>query len=344
MGKGSPPPDTSGALQEARFAREDTAAAKAKADADAATLAQHNAFYGAPARDATPGTPMIPGVNGAPDTPAVPGTPASPATTGSLENAINSARGAASSTLASRHLSTDEFMPLIENELMRVKGTIPDTSTNPGTYFGPDLADTVLNREQSNRRTNYTNTLNQTFTPTYAQGQWSDAADDPILTSILGEASGTAQSAIERAKARGQLDDTGYTAAINRLGQSTTTGMAKAQTLGHTVIDRDRQALEDIANQGRTAASSYTLGGSFDPKTYSDEASSLYGTQKGTFEGDVRGAVGDPNQFYDIGSIIDFGGREQGAQNPTSSPLADVLAQRETARTARRGLGSTGTF
>jgi len=309
MGKGADaPPDNSLQLQQAQWAREDAQKAQAKADSDAAAVTARNTFN-----------------------------------TG-LESAVAGARGAAQNTLTSRHLSTDEFMPLIEQALTTTRSSVPDLAGNPSSYFGPDFADTVLNREQGNRRTNYTNTLNQTFTPTYSQGQWADTADDPIISSLLGEASGQAQSAVERAKARGQLDDTGYTAAMNRLTQATTTGQSKAQALGHTVIDRNRQALEDVANQGRTAASSYTLGGSFDPKTYSDQASSLLGQQKGTFEGDVRGAIGDPNQFYDIGSIIDFGGREQGAQNTASSPLADVLAKRETDRTARRGLGSTGTF
>jgi hypothetical protein len=308
MGKGSPPPDSGPQMQSERFAREDAqrAAAEDKATRDAADARTRFTTN----RDA----------------------------------AIGGARGAAGTALSSRGLSTDEFMPLIESEITRTGTSIPDLSENPGSYFGPDFTDVILNREQENRRAGYGRKINEFFTPSYASSTFSDTADDPFIDTILGEASGQAQAGVERARARGQLDETGYTAAINKLGQATTAGRSRANELGNTVIQRNRQYLNDIGNEARTGASGYTLGGTFDPTEYSNRASSRAADLRGTFEGDVRNAIGDPSQFYDLGEIINFGGREQGATNAPSSPLAEVLAKRETARTARRGIGGTGTF
>jgi hypothetical protein len=261
-----------------------------------------------------------------------------------IDAALGTARGTAGQTLSSRGLSSDEFMPIIENEFGRVRSTIPSTSEDVSSYFTPELIDTTLNREQQNRRTNYGQKVNEYFTPSYAEGKWAGTADDQLIDSILGEASGSAQSAVERARARGQLDETGYKAAQNRLNTATTTGRSKAQALGGGVLERYKGELGGIADEARTGASSYNLGGTFDPTSYQQKAEGKYGEQKGTFEGDVRSAIGDAGQFYDVGDIIGFGAKEQGSQNTASSPLAEVLAKRETGRTARRGLGGTGTF
>lgn len=261
-----------------------------------------------------------------------------------IEQALGGARGTATSALTSRGLSSNEFMPIIENEFSRVRSTIPTTAEDVSSYFTPELVDTTLNREQENRRTRYGQKVNEYFTPSYGESKWAGTADDALIDTILGEAGGTAQSAVERARARGQLDDTGYKAAQNRLNLATTTGRSKAQALGGGVLERYRGELSGIGDEARTGASSYNLGSTFDPAGYTQKAEGKYGEQKGTFEGDVRSAIGDAGQFYDVGDIIGFGAKEQGSQNTASSPLAEVLAKRETDRTARRGLGGTGTF
>jgi len=139
------------------------------------------------------------------------------------------------------------------------------------------------------------------------------------------------------------LNDQGYNASINRLTGARDAGNAKLQDLGGTVISRDRQALTDVADKGRSAANAYTLGGTFDPNVYTNEASSTSADLHNRFEGDVRGAASGTDLF-DLGDIIGFGAREQGAQNNPNNALAEVLAQRETARRSQRGVGGTGSF
>lgn len=308
MSGGAPTPqDNSVQLQQNQFAREDAQREQARQDKAAADTAARERF------------------------------------TTNLGSATAAARGSAASTLAQRHLDPAEFNPLIEAEIARTASSVPDLAESPGTYFGPDLADTVLNREQDARRTRYTNTLNQTFSPSYANTQFSDTSDDPFLADILNTQYGSAQSAVERARSRGTLNDQGYNASINRLTGAKEAGNAKLQDLGGTVISRNRQALTDIADRGRAGANAYTLGSTYDPGVYTNEASSKLSDLQGRFEGDVRGAAAGQDLF-DLGDIIGFGAREQGAQNNPSNGLAEVLAQREQARRSSRGVGSTGSF
>lgn len=260
-----------------------------------------------------------------------------------LNAARTGARSSAEGILSSRGLATNEFMPLIDTEINRIASTIPSGAEAPGSYFADNLADIVLGREEGARRTNYTNTLNSTFTPNYAHNAFADTADDPILESIFGSQYGEAQQAVERARARGTLNDQGYSAATRRLSETSPGARSTLQTLGGTVLSRNRDALTGIANEGRSAANSYTLGSQFDPTTYTSRAESTRNDLNNRLEGDVRSAVGG-TQLFNIGDIIGFGGREQGAQNNPSNAIAEVLAQRENRRTAQRGLGSTGAF
>jgi len=337
MGKGSPPPDNSAQLMQMQneSRASESAAAEQRQQAQWAHDAELERQRGATQTAAT--TQQAQQAEAA--------KVAQKATTAELiDAALGTARGTAGQTLSSRGLSNDEFMPIIENEFSRVRSTIPSTAEDVSSYFTPELIDTTLNREQENRRTRYGQKVNEYFTPSYATGKWAGTADDALIDTILGEAGGSAQSAVERARARGQLDETGYNAAQNRLNTATTTGRSRAQALGGGVLERYRGELSGIGDEARTGASQYNLGGTFDPTSYTQKAEGKYGEQQGTFEGDVRGAIGDAGQFYNTGDIIGFGAREQGAQNTASSPLAEVLAKRETARTARRGIGGTGTF
>lgn len=264
--------------------------------------------------------------------------------TSALDAAVGGARGSAATALTQRGLDPNEFNPLINAEIDRIRTTVPDLAESPGTYFSPDLADVVLGREENARRTRYGNEANSYFTPSYATNAYADTMDDSILAAILGEQRNSAQSAVERARARGTLNDQGYNAANKRLESAASAGNATLQTLGGTVISRNRQSLGNIGDEARTSASAYTLGGSpFDLGTYKSRAEGTQSDLNSRFEGDIRGATAGANLF-DLGDIIGYGSREQGAQNNQNSPLAEVLAQRETSRRTNRGLGTQGSF
>lgn len=263
--------------------------------------------------------------------------------TAGLDAAMTGARGSANQYITNRGLDPTEFMPDIESALATTRSSIPDLAENPGSYFSPDFAATVLGNVEQGRRAQYGRAVGEYFTPSYANTAFADTADDAILSAILGDQYGQAQASVERARARGTLTPEGYNASLKRLDTSRDAGNATLQQLGGTVLSRNRDTLSAIGDEARTGAAGYTLGTTFDPTSYTGRAESTKADLTGRLEGDVRNAVGG-TQLFDIGDIINFGAREQGAVNAPGTPLAEVLAQREQARTSRRGVGSTGSF
>lgn len=306
-GGGSIPADNSLAIQQAQFAREDELRRQEEAR-QAAEEARRRTQFGV-----------------------------------DIEAAITGARSGAEQRLGQRGLATDEFMPLINSEISRIRTTVPDLATNPSSYFSPDLADTVLSREENARRANYNTTLRNTFTPSYYTDAFGDTADDPFLEAIVGSQYDQTLAGVERARARGTLGPGGYDAALRKLTGARSGASARAQEIGGTVLERNRTSLRNVADEGFSGASNYALGTTFDPSQYINRATSLRSDLSGRLEGDIRNAIGG-TEFFDLGDIIGFGAREQGAQNNPNTPLAEVLAQRASSRNSKRGIGSTGSF
>jgi hypothetical protein len=264
-----------------------------------------------------------------------------------LTAAEQAARDRAIQTLTSRGLNVDEFSPLLDIEIAARKAGIPELDANPGAYLPADLVDLVLTREEANRRSNYINQLKSTFTPSYEYSAFADDLDDPILEAILNDQYNEAATALQRARARGTLNDDGYNRGMSELGNMRQAGMSQAQALGGSVLSRNRSELSKIKDDAFAGASGYTLGSQFDPSFYTERAASRRDDLLGSLDADVRAAL-QGQQFFDIGEIIGSAGRAQGAINPGGegggNALAEVIAQRAKDRTAQRGLGGTGAF
>jgi hypothetical protein len=151
-----------------------------------------------------------------------------------------------------------------------------------------------------------------------------------------------AQQQLDRAKARGNLDTTGYSGALSRLDEMFKAGTATGQKLGGSVLQGYKERLRGIGDTARADAGRYELGGSFDPNVYHTQRDNTFKDITSNLEGDLRGALSGTN-FFDIGDIITQGGIAQGATNPRLEQPA-ILAQRKEKQDAQRGLGGQGTF
>jgi len=261
--------------------------------------------------------------------------------------AYNSALSGAQNYVTSKGLNYGEFQPDIESAIMNAfKGVAPGSS-NPGSYFDPNIASTALDTVQGNRRTKYLNDVNSLFGASDSGATaFADNADDDVLNSILGDQFGTASKSLDNSRSRGILDDTGYNEALSRLTNQKTAGLSKLQSLGGTVLATDRQKLDDIANSGRTAASNYTLGQTFDPSSYQTRFNTTKDALTGSLEGDIRNVIGD-SSLFDVNSATQFGGQAQGAQNTRALTPFDAISgddRKTTSRTNQRGLGTQGVF
>lgn len=259
-----------------------------------------------------------------------------------LTSAQSLGRNVAERVFRQRQLDPNSYSSLIDQGINETTAMVPDLDPNPSQYFSPSVFENLLNQEQQSMRTRYTRDIGSLFSPGYEQDIITDTMDDPFINKVLSNQRNNVQLQIDRAKARGNLDDRGYTAAQGKLDELFKSGMSTGQALGRNVLEGYRQSLRDIAGNAKQAAGSFELGSTFNPNIYTAQRDRRIADIKSNLEGDITGALSGQN-FFDIGDILTQGGITQGAVNPRLS-LASVLAARNERQEAPRGLGGKGTF
>lgn len=259
-----------------------------------------------------------------------------------LTNAKSSALDRANLSVTEAGLDPTQFGDLFTRAINDKAALVPQLDGNPGGYFGDDFVNNVLTNYQQGQRMAKAREVQNTFTPGFANNLISSNADDPYISDILNSQRTAAQQVIDRAHARGNLDDTGYATAQSKLGNMYAQGNATAHTLGSAVIDNYRGKLSSIGDNALSNANSFNLGNTFDINTYTkqrDDQAAAYNSQ---LEGGVRNALAGQN-FFDVGSLIAQAGTAQGPVNPRLS-APGIIAQRNQLRDSNRGLGTEGTF
>jgi hypothetical protein len=259
-----------------------------------------------------------------------------------LGNAETSARNRAQRTLTQRGLNPQDYMSLIDGAIADQRVMVPQRDPNPAQYYTDDFINNVLMNEQAGKRSQYIRDVDKVYSPGFENNLINDTVDDPYIKYVLDKQRLSAQQQVDRAKARGNLDDTGYSGAMSRLDELYTAGTAAGQKLGGSVLQGYREKLRGVGDTARADAGRYELGGSFNPDVYNRQRDATYNNFTSNIEGDMLGALGGTN-FFDIGDIITQGGITQGATNPRLAQPA-VLAQRKEKQDAQRGLGGQGTF
>ncbi len=259
-----------------------------------------------------------------------------------LDAAFQGALGQGTSQIEQRGLNPDDFMSSLMSELQGVRRSVPFLDPNPGSFFGGDIADIVLNRATDTSRRGFTNTLNEFAAPGFATSLFPDTADDSILESILNEQFQPASDQLLRAFQRGNLTDQGFQTATSQLGSQREAGSARLSDVGGGVLSDFRSQLRDIGSTGFSRAGAFELGGSFDPENTRGLIDARFADLSGRLGGSIRNALGG-EQLFNIEDLITRGGIAQGGQNPTGG-LLDAFATRERERDKQRGLGSEGVF
>ena len=299
------PPDNSVQLQREQFAREDTNRNAERERTEADTARRRSEF------------------------------------TTARDTAIGGYRDRAKERLSARGLDPTQYNFLIENAITSGRNATPDLDANPSQYFTDALLDNAIGRAESDRRASYTGQTNRAFADNFERGLFQDTADDPFIEAILGNQRGEAVRSLDLARNRGNLDQTGYDAAMTRLGEMEQAGRSTANNLGGAVIQGYRTRAGEVGNRAREAAGGYNLGGDFNLGGYQSELNALTGTLNNSLQGDINSALAG-QQFFDLGDILTRGGSAQGPTNPTSLPA--FMAERERVRNAERGVGGGGTF
>lgn len=223
---------------------------------------------------------------------------------------------------------------------------VPDLDPNPAQYFSDNNFATGVDRIQTANRQGYNAKVGTMFAPGFEHTLIPDSAADPILASILGDQQKTAQTTVDFNKARGLLNDAGYTAANTTLGQQGSAGRATLAGIGNSVLGVDRGHLSDIRGEAGNAASGYSFGQPEpDFSGYWNRANTTAASDLSNLEGSIRGAVGNTNLF-DPATALQKGGIMQGPINLTTAAPGTGMGGPgpKVPVDPSRSLGNTGAF
>jgi hypothetical protein len=262
--------------------------------------------------------------------------------TSRLTEAEAAARERAGSFLGARGLQGDDYNALLDRAIADARRGVPDLDANPASFFSDNIFDNALNRERDLRRQGFTTQVNQAFDPNSLAALFSDDADDPFINDILGTQRTEATDAVARASARGQLDNAGQQRALSRINELFDSGMSQAQQIGRGVLANKRNTVSGIRDDAMRSASSYDFGGNFSVDPFKQRLDTTTNDLRGQLGGSIRTALSGQN-FFDIGDILNSGGRAQGAVNPRTQ-LSSIIAERERKQGEQRGIGGGGSF
>lgn len=197
-------------------------------------------------------------------------------------------------------------------------GIADDDITPMADYNTSTMFNDALNTAQGTYRGDLTRQLNDLAPEDFAYNVFGDTSDDSILQSILDSNKSDAQAQIDAAKARGQLNDAGYTRALDQLGNQGLSAWADLQDLGGGVLSGYRDQLDALrsgeADKIGTADFSNPL--SFD--TFTNRLSQTEGDLNNRLSGDIYRAV-NGQSFFDPSTIISSSGALQGYYNPSTT-------------------------
>lgn len=189
----------------------------------------------------------------------------------------------------------------------------PMLNYNTKTMFN-DALNTVL----GTYRGDLTRDLNTIAPEDYGYNVFANTADDSILGGILDQGRSDALAQIDSAKARGQLNDVGYSRALTQLDNQAQAGMADLQDLGGGVLSGYRDQLGSLRNDwlDRIGTADFSNPMNFD--MFSNRLNQTTSDLNNRMRGDIFRAT-QGQSFFDPSTIISGSGAVQGFYNPTGT-------------------------
>lgn len=195
------------------------------------------------------------------------------------------------------------------------------------------LLDRVNTSTRDNMRTQLTNWTNNNPLTSLL----SDSADDAIINDIIGTQFKTASSQLDNALKRGMLTKGAFTNANDTLGNQRSAANARLQSVGQGVITQGRQSLQNDIDKIFSNVGNWQVGSNYNLASALQGVESNANTQRSLLEGNLRSALGNNSNFFDVNSAINTGTSlaRTGGTNPIVSQigenggLADALAQRQ---------------
>ncbi len=208
----------------------------------------------------------------------------------------------------------EQVSNLYRSALDRARAGAPEIVNDANSLFTPTLYDDAYGTVRSQARSGLNKQLNEFMGDGFDYDTFADTADDDIIGSILGEQKTEAQTALDRAKARGQVNDAGYASGLKELGNQELSGKSKANQLGQGVLSGYRKGLTDYGAKTRTRVDNYDLGDDFNIDSTKNRLGSMTEGYKSSLHGDILSALGGQN-FFNTDTLIGKAGNASGITN-----------------------------
>lgn len=251
-------------------------------------------------------------------------------------SATGSARSDAEAEATRRGLNPTDYQSLIDREISKTLGLIPEDDLTPGAHF-TNFGKNIFDTEESALRSGATARVNALAPTGFERERTPDSIVDPTINDIIGSQYNEALRGIDAARSRGTLVDSGYGAAVGGLNERRQGARAKFDPIVSSVLEGARGEQRTVADTYRQRAAGLNLGQTFDEGAFSSALGDTESRVEGALGGQIRSLA--PSNLFDIGELINFGGARQGGQN---APIQAI--SRDQQRDKSRGLGTKGAF
>jgi|SRR5882762_1130353 len=227
---------------------------------------------------------------------------------------------AAKNYFTQQGLDPNQYGTDIDSQIASILAGVSPTDPNPGAAF-TDVGQNIYQNETTAAQNKANRQLDTLFPGNFETQRVNMSTINPFITGIDADQRNSADAIIQNMLSRGVITPAGQTAAESELDRQNPGVLAKLNEIGTGTVASEQQSLRDIANAGRTAASTVKLGTSFDPQTYGTQADQNFNDFINNLGTTIAGKVGSANLFNTTG-LAAIAGAGQGAQNLPFDPNA----------------------
>lgn len=234
-------------------------------------------------------------------------------------NSATTGRQSANDYFQGQGLDPTQYSDTINSRINSILAGISPDDPNPGASF-QDVGPTIYGQAQDAYRTKEGAALNQLFPGNFETARAPLTIDDPYISSVEAEQRTKADAIIRNMLDRGVITTAGFNAGEADLDKQVPNVNSQLNEVGTNLVTGEQGQLRDIANKGRSAAQTLTLGQSFDPGTYGSEADTNFNDFVSKLGDSIR--AGAPGNLFNTAGLAAIAGAGQGAQNLAFDPTA----------------------
>jgi hypothetical protein len=226
-------------------------------------------------------------------------------------------RSSAEDYFRAQGLDPSQYASNIGSKVNSITSGLAPDDPNPGAAFS-DVGPSLFGELETGYRSKAGRDLDQMFSPDFETKRLPFTTDDPYLAGVEAEQRANADEIIRRMLDRGVITDTGYAAAQADLDRQGAGVKSRLNEIGTGLIGTGQQSLRDVANRGRTSASTLRLGQAWDPTSFGSEADRLTSEFLANLGSGIRSRI--TGNLFSTGGLGATAGAAQGGQNTAFNP------------------------